>query len=73
MEWGNALKHLGLPWGGAGLTTQAPESWERGVMGEGGWVEAAKAMSRAGCILRGCPGVHGVFFFFVNSGQKNSS
>ena len=38
MEWGNALKHLGLPWGGAGLTTQAPESWESGVMGEGGWV-----------------------------------
>ena len=34
MEWGNALKHLGLPWGGAGLTTQAPESWERGVMGD---------------------------------------
>ena len=38
MEWGNALKHLGLPWGGAGLTTQAPESWESGVTGEGGWV-----------------------------------
>ena len=35
MEWGNALKHLGLPWGGAGLTTQAPESWESGVTGEG--------------------------------------
>ena len=45
MEWGNALKHLGLPWGGAGLTTQAPESWEIGVTGEGvglGWWPVAQ-------------------------------